>query len=171
MKFSTSLDEKIIKDFNLKLIWRVDKGTIVKGQGTKELLVSTIGLASTTIYATLEVLGLPEKCVNKYSDAGIVYIERYDSDFDEFENIPNDDVRARIDNLFIQIQNNPNSTAYIVSYGSRKDVRKRENLIRNHVKFRGFDIKRIVFQHKGEEPQIRTRFLVLPKGADTSIID
>ena len=42
--------------------WSVDKGTIIEGQGTPVITVSTEGLSDTTVTATVLVGGLCEKC-------------------------------------------------------------------------------------------------------------
>lgn len=168
MRFSTSLDESLIKNLNIKINWTVDVGTIISGQGTNEIVVATDGLNDATITASIEVLGLPEICVNKYFDTGIVAGLPIGEPIDNFGEIPNDDVRARTDSLFISLQSDPNSKAFIINYGSRKAVIKRENIIRNHVKLRGYDINRMVFQYKGEEKEIRTIFWIVPEGADAS---
>ncbi len=168
MRFSTSLDENLIKNLNLKIVWTTDVGTIISGQGTKEIVVATDGLENTTIIASIKVLGIPGRCGNKYSDTGIVLSNPYTPCHlpDEFGEIPNDDVRVRIDSLFISLQSNPDSIAYIESFGLEKEIINRERLVKNHVKFRGYDASRIIFVRGKKQKVISTTLFVIPLGFD-----
>ncbi len=169
MKFTVSFDEQL-KVSDLELKWSVDRGKIIEGQGTKEISVSTEGLRDTTINAQLEVVGLPKSCASKFTDAGIVAGITCGSPLDEFGSLENDDVRARLDNLFISLQNYPKAMGHIINFGSNKEILKRKKLIKNHIKFRKFDGKRIIYINGGKEEQIRTKIWIVPAGADTSCI-
>ncbi|NNE99960.1 MAG: hypothetical protein HKN25_13145, partial [Pyrinomonadaceae bacterium] len=91
---------------------------------------------------------------------------------DEFANIPNNDVKARLDNYAADLQSNPNATGYIVNYGTARQVARREKLIRDYlVQDRGIDPSRFVFVKGGAESQIRTRLWIVPAGADASEVN
>ena len=49
------------KNYNVKYKWTVDKGTIINGQGTTVIQVSTEGLSDTTVTATFEIEGITER--------------------------------------------------------------------------------------------------------------
>ena len=148
--------------------WTVDQGTIVSGQGTPVITVDTTGLGRTTIRATVEVGGdlCPTCPTITASGTGIVDFEEIRSrQIDEFTRLSNDDVRQRIDNLFIELQNDPNATGYVINYGPPREVTRRETLIRNHIRLRRYPANRVVFIQGGTEPEIRTTLWVVPAGA------
>jgi hypothetical protein len=151
--------------------WSVDKGSIISGQGTASITVGTDGLNDETVTATVKVGGLCENCETEFSDAGIVSKVPEPVLVDEFGPLANNDVKNRLDNFFVELNNDPNSTGYIINYGSARDVARRERLIKSHITFRSFPASRIVFVNGGVEPQIRTKLWRVPAGADSSTID
>ncbi len=77
----------------------------------------------------------------------------------------------RLDNFLITLQNDPNSTGYVINYGSKREVSRREKLFRTHFRDRNFQTDRIVFVNGGIEKRIRTRLWIVPAGADPSEIN
>lgn len=154
---------------SLSFSWAVDKGRIIKVEGTAEILVGeTEDLGGQSISATLMIAGLPEGCEKRYFDNAIINQPPKCSCWDEFGRLSNDDLRAGLDNLYINLQSDPTATGYIVSYGSRKEVARRHALVRQHVAFRDLDIKKIVLLNWGEEEGIRSIVSIVPAGGDLS---
>ncbi len=152
--------------------WSVDKGSIVSGQGTSTITVSTNGLEDTTVRASVEIGGLCDSCDNSANGSGIVIGIPKPVLKDEFGKIPNDDVKARLDPYAADLQADPNARAYIINYGSARAVAKREKLIRNYlVNDRGIDASRLTFVKGGVESVIRTRLWIVPAGADPSTVN
>lgn len=85
---------------------------------------------------------------------------------EEFGKIPNGDFRSRMDNFFVELQNNPDSRGLIINYGSKREVAAREKLIKNHIFFRKFDDSRISFINGGYSNEIKTQFWRVPEGAE-----
>ena len=52
---------------------------------------------------------------------------------DEFGNIANGDLKARLDNFFVQLQNRPDKEGFIVNPGPAKTILRREKLIRTYI--------------------------------------
>lgn len=155
-----------------KIIWSVDKGTIIGDSGKLTIEVDTTGLSEEVINATLEIEGLlPEVCASTFSENGIVAGIIPICDWDEWGNISDNDIKVRLDLFFVEILNNSDSIGYFVSYGLEKEVNQREKLIRKHAKHQKFDLNRIVVLYKGEEKVIRTRIFIMPKDADFKLID
>lgn len=167
MVFSISMDQNLYYS-NINYKWTVDKGAIIRGQGTDLIVVDTTGFGDEVINATVEIEGLPKQCKNSFTETGIVASELIGCVLDELGNLEDGDVQARIDNLFIRLMGDSNAKAFIINYGPRKDVIDRDNLIKTHIKSRGYDMSKIVFQYKGEESEIRTRLWIVPEGADAS---
>lgn len=158
---------------NVTYNWSVDKGSIISGQGTTSITVSTDGLSDETLTASLETQGGGDcaNCQLSGSETGIVAGTPPPVLIDEFGNIKANDVRARIDSFIVELQNNPDSQGYVINYGTSRQIAAREKLIRNHFNFRKFDLSRIVFVNGGAEPEVRTRLWRVPAGADASTID
>jgi len=154
--------------------WSVDKGSIISGQGTPSITVSTDGLGDETLTATVNTQGSGDcaSCNLTGSETGIVAKPTEEPRFfDEFGKVPNNEVRKRIDLFFVELQNDPSSTGYIVNYGSSREITRRERLIRNQATLRNLPIERIVFVNGGVESEIRTRLWIVPAGADPSTVN
>lgn len=152
---------------NITYNWSVDRGTISSGQGTPVITVDTTGLEDTTVTATVEIGGTDPacNCPTRESETGVVAAIPIAIPVDEFQQLSNDDVRQRLDQFFIELQNDPTSTGYIINYGPARQVAARERLIRNHIQLRNFPPDRIVIVNGGVEPTIRTRLFRVPAGA------
>ena len=79
---------------------------------------------------------------------------------DEFGNIANGELKARLDNFFVELQNRPNKKGYIVITGASKTILSREKLIRNYIFFRKFDASRIEFVKNGYSKEIKTELWI-----------
>ncbi len=146
--------------------WSVTSGTIIEGQGTPSIRVQTTPeMAGTNVTATVTIGGLCETCPQTSdSETGIVAALPTFSLIDTLEVLPADEVRARLDAFFTQLQNDPTATAVIITDGSNRDVTRRETLIRNHINFRNQDPNRFTFV-RGTGTELRTRLFVVPAGA------
>jgi hypothetical protein len=80
--------------------------------------------------------------------------------FDEFEKVTIGDIKARIDNLFIELANNPDAKVYIVNYGTAGQILAREKLIRQNIAFLRKEISRVTFVKGGAAKTIRTEFWI-----------
>lgn len=150
--------------------WTVSNGTIESGQGTPTITVATTpDMAGGNVTATVDLGGLCETCVKSASETAGIEQPPVAQQVDEFGNIANDDVRGRLDNYFVQLQNDPSAQGYIITYGSARDVQRREALIRNHIKFRNFDASRITFVRGGNTGELRTVLFTVPAGAEAPV--
>lgn len=159
---------------NVTYNWSVDNGTIVSGQGTSTITVGgTENLGGSTVVARVNTTGDGQctTCTLTGSETGIVSQPPVATMIDEFGKAANNDVKARIDNLFIALGNDPTATGYVINYGSAREVARRERVIRAHIRDRNLDGSRIVFVNGGVERTIRTRLWVVPAGADTSTVN
>ncbi len=151
--------------------WRVTAGTIESGQGTPSITVRTTqDMAGTNVTATVTVGNIGQdpscRCGTEASDIGSVADEIRNIDVDEFGTLSNDEVRGRIDNFFIQLNNQPGAQGYIINYGTAAEIRRRNTLINNHIRMRGYDASRITFiEGPSDGTGIRTRLVLSPPGA------
>jgi len=156
----------------LEYEWKVSAGTILSGQGTCAISVDTTGLADgTNITAEVTIKGLPEKCPNTASETGSVVVNKIIGEpLDRFGRLPRDEVRGRLDALFVALGNEPNSQGSIINYGTEQEIIRREALIRDHIRLRRFDAGRITFARGGatqrSDTNIWTVIWIVPPGAE-----
>jgi hypothetical protein len=146
--------------------WTVSAGTISSGQGTPVIHVSTdTSMAGSNVTATVEIGGCCPECERTRSETGSVAELPKPVKTDEFGVLANDDVKNRIDNFIIELQNDPTSTGVIINYGNAKDKAKRLKVINDQIKFRKFDASRITFVDGGEAAEVKTELWRVPAGA------
>ncbi|MGH9944553.1 MAG: PKD domain-containing protein [Pyrinomonadaceae bacterium] len=92
--------------------------------------------------------------------------------FDEYGNIRRNDVKARLDNFAIELQNDPSAQGYIIAYGGRRsyagEAQERADFAKNYlVNTRGIDAGRIVTVDGGYKEEASTELWIVPSGANT----
>lgn len=88
---------------------------------------------------------------------------------DEFGKATNGNVKMRMDAFFVEINNNPTESAYIINYGTPREIAKRERQIRDSIRFRRYDSTRITFVNGGNRGNgeiIKTLLFLVPAGAE-----
>ena len=150
--------------------WTVSAGSIIEGQGTNTIKVDSSGLAGQTVRAYLTMPGYGT--LNCSADCGVsIPVPRITSrKFDEFPDIQRNDEKARLDNLVIELQNDPSATAYVVIYpgraGKRGAVQHHASRIVDYmVNSRGIDQSRIVTLVGTARNELFVELWVTPRGA------
>ncbi|MBK8149932.1 MAG: hypothetical protein IPK58_17450 [Acidobacteria bacterium] len=157
---------------DLSYNWTVSNGTIVGGQGTPAIRVATTReMEGQNITATVEISGsnLCASCQKTASNNGSVAGIIKPFIIDEFGKLPDDEVKARVDALYITLGNNPNAQGYIINYGTDKEVAAREKQIQKAITFRKYDSSRVTIVRGGANPNgagVWTKFWIVPPGAD-----
>ncbi|HEY0457651.1 MAG TPA: hypothetical protein VGC97_00785 [Pyrinomonadaceae bacterium] len=153
--------------------WTVSAGTIVSGQGTPSITVGgTEALEGQNITATVEIGGsLCENCPRTQQETGSVTTRPRARLIDEFGKLPDDEVKARIDALYIELGNDPQARGYIINYGTDKEIANRERQIQKAIAFKKYDPTRVTIVRGGAaapngQPGVWTRVYVVPAGAD-----
>ena len=150
--------------------WTVSAGTITSGQGTPTITVDTAGLTSTTVTATVDVGGQDAACNCPSSDSETGTVGELPSSrkIDEFGPMKDDDVKARIDNFFLELNQNPNAQGYIINYGTPAQIAARKRQINKAINRpgSGHDASRvtIVDGGAGDDGQ-KTVLWIVPAGA------
>jgi hypothetical protein len=169
MTFSIKIGDEA-KNLNLEYEWKISSGTIASGQGTSSITIDTTGLSGQNIEAEVKVKRLSTNCANNASETGSVAHQIRDIfPSDEFGKIPNNEIKARIDALFIELGNNPKAQGYIVNYGTDKEIAVRIKQIRKAVTFRKYDASRIKILRGGANPNglgINSKVWILPQGVE-----
>ncbi|MDT7602394.1 MAG: hypothetical protein QOF61_391 [Acidobacteriota bacterium] len=90
--------------------------------------------------------------------------------FDQYGNIPRNDVKARLDNFANELQANPGAQGYIIAYGGRVgpagEAQRRADFAKDYlVNTRGIDAGRLVTIDGGFMEEATTELWIVPAGA------
>lgn len=164
----------------LTYTWTVSpaEARIVSGAGTATITVDSTNLGNQRVMATLVVDdgSGDAMCRQTAQDAtNVVKKEMPPPEcrvFDQFPSVAFDDDKARLDNLAIELQNTPDSIAYIIVYGGRTSrAGQADRLGQRTVDYlttqRGVDAHRVVIINGGYRDTDFIEIWVCPPGAKT----
>jgi hypothetical protein len=162
----------------LRYTWKVtpSKAQIISGLGTPTLNVDSTGLGGQRITATLTADdgSSDPACAQSAQAVSIVAPIKKMSivarEYDECENCTFDDQKARLDNLGVELQNDPTTRAYIIAYGGRMSpvgqVEKLMSRAREYmVAQRGIDASRLTIVNGGFREEDSVELWIVPRGA------
>jgi hypothetical protein len=165
MTFTANLSGSASVTYN----WTVSAGTISSGQGSSSISVDTTGLApGSNVTATVNISGLDPNCncTTSVSEVGSIAEAPRVTEFDQFGQIPNDEVKARVDNFFVALNNDPNARGFIINYGTPAQIKARRAQIDKAIAFRKYDRSRVTFIDGPDQGSgINTKFYLVPAGA------
>ena len=163
----------------LNYTWTVSPGDakIISGAGTPTITVDSTGFGGRKISAILVVDdGSGEAACRQTAQASTMVPppptprENPSREFDVCCSCSYDDQKARLDNLAIELQNDPATTTYVIAYGGRTSrtgsadrllARAKDYLIQK----RGVDQARIVTVNGGYREEDCVELWVVPRGA------
>jgi hypothetical protein len=154
--------------------WSVDKGTIIEGQGTPVITVSTEGLEDRTITTTVEIKGLPEGCPNTDSETATDCSGPDPILFDESGLASLWTNSTKLNELISELENNSNDTAYFIIYPHEKEspdeLKIKQDYIRNYLIANNIKPDRLIFVSAGydenESDNSVIRIWRIPVGAE-----
>ena len=162
----------------LKYSWKVSPSSarIISGLGTPTLNVDSTGVGGQRITATLTADdGSADPACAQSAQAvsmivPIVKTAIVAREFDECNNCTFDDQKARLDNLAVELQNDPTTRGYVVAYGGRMSplgqVEKLMSRAREYlVTQRGIDASRLVVVNGGFREDDSVELWLVPSGA------
>ena len=165
-------------DAALKYNWKITPSTarIISGLGSPTLNVDSTGLGGQRITATLTADdgSSDPACTQTAQVVSVVAaLEKkiiVAREFDECNSCKFDDQKARLDNLAVELQNDPSTRAYILAYGGRMSplgqVEKLMSRSRDYlVTQRGIDASRIVVVNGGFREEDSVELWIVPSGA------
>jgi len=166
MTFTASVGGSGANSYN----WSVSAGTISSGQGTSSISVDTTGLEGRTITATLDWRGDENcNCGGTASASGDVARGPQPAELvDEFGPQKDDEVKARVDNFYIRLNNDPTARGYIINYGTAAQLRARRAQLMKAINRpgAGHDASRVTIVDSSTGGPVNTKFYVVPAGAD-----
>lgn len=152
--------------------WSVSAGTITSGQGTSAITVATNdGLAGQTITATVDVGGQCNVDCPKTANASGEVANKPVVDpptarkTDEFGPLPYDDIKLRLQNLQIELANDPQAKAVIITSGSGKAKTKQVQGLNKAIDFLKLDRSRVSLADGPADGDVITVIWVVPAGA------
>jgi hypothetical protein len=162
---------------SLNYFWTVSPAAarIVSGGGTATITVDSTGLGGQRVTATLVVDdgSGDSKCrVNAQASTTVVAKSPPPIEcrqFDQFPSIAFDDTKARLDNLAVELQNSPDTTAYVIVYAGRTSRTGQADLLAKRAMDyltvqRGVDVRRLVFINGGYRDQDFIEIWLCPPG-------
>lgn len=161
---------------NYKWVVSPSSARVISGLGTSTLNVDSTGLGGQRIIATLTADdgSSDPACAQSAQAVSIIApikkVAIVAREFDECDNCTFDDQKARLDNLAVELQNDPTTRAHIIAYGGRMSPvgqverlmsRAREYLVTQ----RGIDASRLVVVNGGFREDDSVELWVVPSGA------
>ena len=161
---------------NYKWVVSPSSARIISGLGTSTLNVDSTGLGGQRIIATLTADdgSSDPACAQSAQAVSIIApikkVAIVAREFDECDNCTFDDQKARLDNLAVELQNDPTTRAYIIAYGGKASpVGQVEKLISRAREYlvtqRGIDASRLSVVNGGFREEDSVELWVVPSGA------
>ena len=160
-------DEAVKKTYN----WIVSAGTITKGQGTDAIDVDTRDAAGMSITATVDIGGFDRSCSTSASATIFISQAAKARKMDEFPYLRGANLEAvRLDNVAIELQNDPTSKGHIIFYRGRKGlagaIQAWTKQTVGHLLKRGVDKARITSVDGGYKETGLMEIWIVPEGAE-----
>jgi len=167
LKFSVAINGALPNE-SFPLEWNVSAGKIISGQGTNQIQIDLSGTDAKKISAAVIVGNLPPECdAHAYNSTEIGF---YPYILDEFSHVPYSEIAARIQNLFVELGNDPSMSGYIAVYGSRqgnkKDTAWAIRNIQQSISFMKLDPSRIKIADGGFREEMWVEVYLLPPGVE-----
>lgn len=163
---------------NLRYNWTVSPAAarIVSGLGSATIGVDSTGLGGQRIIATLTAddgSADPTCAQTAQAVSVITPLEKraiVAREFDECMSCSYDDQKARLDNLAVELQNDPSTRSYIIAYGGRQSPLSRVEVLMSRAREyliaqRAIDASRVVVINGGFREEDSVELWVVPSGA------
>jgi hypothetical protein len=163
----------------LNYTWTISPASarIISGAGTPTIMVDSTGVGRQSVTAILVVDdGSGERSCRQTAQAitninAIVLPPVKSRIYDQFEPPAFDDVKARLDNLAIELQNAPATQGYIIVYSGRRSRPGQADKLAARAKAyltkeRGIDSSRLVVMNGGYRESDYFELWLVPQGAE-----
>lgn len=173
-----TVEVKGIEADKLSYNWNISQGKIANGQNTSTLSVATsLELAGQVITATVEIIGLPQNCDNKFSASGETSIicPPDSLKLDEFSTSPLYLEKERLEAFSAALSVDPFAQAYIIEQFNRETSpatikKKIANIFSFMVKTMKISPERINISVVKDARNL-TQYWIIPAGAEKPSLD
>ncbi|MFL6331827.1 MAG: hypothetical protein ACJ754_00630 [Pyrinomonadaceae bacterium] len=151
--------------------WAVSAGTIISsGQGTSSITVDTQGTAHGVFTATVDVGGYDRSCSMSNSCTIVIEPPILPRKIDEYGDIPLGVEKQRLDNIAVELENDPTSQTCLICYGGRRGgpraaMRRCERAKNYLISSRGIEVARVVIIDGGYREGLTVEAWIVPSGA------
>lgn len=162
----------------LRYTWTVNPtaAKVISGAGTPTITVDSTGLGGQRVIATLVVDDGSTDPTCRQSAQTVATVTAPERkvivarEFDECDNCTFDDQKARLDNLAVELQNDPSARAYVIAYGGRYSPLAQVEVLMKRardyiVEQRGIDASRLTIINGGFREDDNVELWVVPAGA------
>ena len=91
--------------------------------------------------------------------------------FDKIEKSSYREIKARVGVLKIELSKDPTVAAYIINYGTKAQIKKRERQIRNALAFHKIDLTRVNIISGGDQGSLITKIYLVPRAVEPQTAD
>lgn len=157
----------------LSFKWTVSTGDILEGQGTLSIKVLQKNY-NENLTAVFEVIGLPDGCPTAASETASPICPPKARLFDEYGSLPNGELKARTQNLYVELGNISGAQGYIITYGTDREMARSEKQLRAVIRSLNLDASRLTLLRGGANPRgkgVWTRVWIVPPGAENPTPD
>lgn len=172
MMFTASVkggDPKVRPTFN----WTISTGTITSGQGTSSITVGTADVYG-TVTATVEVGGYDRNCSTSSSFSSDIQQTPAARQVDEFGPLVLTEVNAKLDAFFIELQNDPTATGYVIAYSTKEAPMAATAVLKkatSQARVRNIDPTRFKTVDGGMKNALLVQLWIVPEGAPAPKIE
>jgi len=149
---------------SIKVKWTVSVGRIVSGDGTPKITFSSERSNAGKVKVTAKVMNLPSDCGSMLLDEWGVMPPIGDPIVDSFGKTSRNDLQARIDNIYAQLNSNPTYEGLLILRFPEKTTAayktSRVKLFLQCLKYRKYDQTRVSFYLDSESGDEETRVLI-----------
>jgi len=149
---------------SIKVKWTVSVGRIVSGDGTPKITFSSERSNAGKVKVTAKVMNLPSDCGSMLLDEWGVMPPIGDPIVDSFGKTSRNDLQARIDNIYAQLNSNPTYEGLLILRFPEKTTAayktSRVKLFLQCLKYRKYDQTRVSFYLEPESGDEETRVLI-----------
>lgn len=163
---------------SLRYNWKVTPSSarVISGAGSPTLTVDSTGLGGQRIIATLTAddgSSDPTCAQSAQAVAVVTPLEKViivAREFDECNSCSYDDQKARLDNLAVELQNEPTMRAHVIAYGGRMSPLGQVEVLMSRardylVSQRGIDASRVTIVNGGFRETDSVELWIVPSGA------
>lgn len=140
--------------------------SLIKTPGTKNnLITSNLNVPKNIPANSLQNISINSSVPAVPEESALKRVEELESRLNILEEKSGAPIGERMDVFYSALKKDSTARGVIINYGTDMEVAKREFEIRRAISSRKYDVSRVKFVRGGTAPGIKTRFFIVPAGA------